>query len=318
MMDLRPRGDFVLLIDASSFIHRAYHAMPKLTRQSDGLQTGALYGLTNSIFKMIRLNWTAIERLPAFCAVIMDHRSKNWRHDIYPDYKAQRNPYETDLLAQLPHIPIISDAFGLKCVSMEGFEADDIIATYARIADEEGLDCVIASSDKDLCQLIGINDDNGTVSILYDSMKDKGREDCAEALIGPHEVFRKMGVMPYQVRDFLSLTGDAVDNVPGAPGIGAKTAARLINEIGDLDTILEAADWEPEKFKTPKECEKIVVAKREILLSRDLVALRDDAPVELMIDDFVVPQVDSFTLRGMLMDYEFMSLIEKVDRPPRR
>lgn len=318
MMDLRPRGDFLLLIDGSSFIHRAFHALPKLTRETDGLQVGSLYGFANSLFKLTRLNWSAIERLPAFAAVIMDHRSKNHRHEIYPEYKAQRAPYDPDLLAQLPHIPVIAEAFGLRCVAVEGVEADDIIATYAKISEQEGISCVIASSDKDLFQLIGVDDDNGTATIAYDGLKDRGRDDCSEALVGPHEVYRKMGVMPYQVRDLLALTGDSVDNVPGAAGIGIKTAARLLNDIGDLDAILDAADWEPEKFKTPKECEKIIASKREILLSRDLVSLREDVPVEFSIDDFVVPQVDSFTLRAMLMDYGFMSLMEKVDRPPKR
>lgn len=320
MMDLRPRGDYLLLIDGSSFIHRNFHALPRLTRQSDGLQVGALYGLANTLFKLLRLNWTAIDSLPAFAAMIMDVRGTNWRHDIFPEYKAQRAPYPEDLLAQLPHIKPISEAFGLKCISQQGYEADDLIATYAKMAAREGVPCVIASTDKDLLQLVEIDHDEQVFVIAYDSLKDRGREDCAEALLGPREVFNKMGVMPNCIADFLALTGDSVDNVPGAAGIGAKTAARLLNEIGDLAAIIDAAEWDEDssRFKTPKEMEKIRESNRNILLSRQLVALDESVPVEYSIDDLVIPQVDSFTLRGMLMDYEFMSLIEKVDRPPRR
>ena len=317
MKDYRPVRDYLLLVDGSSFIHRNYHALPKLTRQVDGLQTGALYGLANSLLKMFRLNWTAIERLPKYGAMVLDVRGPNWRHQIDPDYKAQRKPYEADLLEQLPHIPTIASAFNLSSIGVAGFEADDIIATYVALADEAGLDTVIATSDKDLSQLVGEYDE-GTSCILYDSMKDKGREDCAHALVGDEIVFAKLGVWPHQVADFLALTGDAVDNVPGCPGIGPKKAAALLDQFGTLPALLEAAEWNTEAFKSQKERQKIVDNQRSILMSRQLVALSSDVPVPASIDDLEIIPAESYALRAMLMDYEFSSLVEKVDRPARR
>lgn len=315
MRDYRPKRDYLLLVDASSFIHRGYHALPRLTRQNDGLQTGALYGLANSFLKLFRLNWTAIERLPKYGAVILDVRGPNWRHQIDPDYKAQRKPYEADLLAQLPHIPTIASAFNLPSIGVAGFEADDIIATYVELADAAGIDVVVATSDKDLSQLVG--DYEGVSCILYDAMKDKGREDCAHALVGDEIVYAKMGIWPNQVADFLALTGDAVDNVPGCPGIGPVKAAKLLEQFGTLPALLEAAEWDEAAFKSQKERQAIVDNQRSILMSRQLVALTTDVPVPASIDELEIVPPDSYALRGMLMDYEFMSLVDKVDRPPR-
>lgn len=318
MQDLRPTRDYLLLIDGSSFIHRNFHALPRLTRQSDGLQTGALYGFCNTMLKMLRLNWTAIERLPTYALVVLDHRSKNWRHNLYPEYKQQRKPYDPDLLVQLPYIPIIAEAFNVPAIGVQGWEADDLIATYVDLADKEGIDTIIATSDKDMMQLVGPNDDTGTYVTMYDGMKDKGREDCAEALIGTDLVFKKWGVRPDQVSDLLALAGDSVDNVPGCPGVGPKGAAQMLNEFDTLEEILDAADWSPERFKTPKQLERIRDNIALINLSRQLVQLDASVPVPMSIDDLFLKPADSYVLRGLMMDLEFMSLVDKVDRPPKR
>lgn len=315
MRDNRPKNDYLLLVDGSSFIHRNYHALPKLTRQSDGLQTGALYGFANTMLKLFRLNWTALEKLPKYGAVILDIRGKNWRHDLYPDYKAQRKPYEADLLEQLPHIPTIAAGFNVPAFGAQGWEADDIIASYVAAADEAGLDVVIASSDKDLCQLVGEYD--GVSVIMYDGMKDKGREDCAMALVGEDIVYQKMGVWPNQVGDFLALTGDTVDNVPGVPGIGPKKAAALLAEFDTLSNIIEAAEWDPGRFKSKIECQKIIDHQRDILLSRKLVELSTQAPMAASIAELELKMPDTYQLRALMMDYEFQSLVDKCDRPTR-
>lgn len=314
-MSLRPSGDYLLLVDGSSFIHRNYHALPRLTRQSDGMQTGALYGFCNSMLKMFRLNWTAIDALPRYGAVVLDHRGKNWRHNIFPDYKGNRKGYDADLEVQLPHIPTIAEAFRVPCICIPGYEADDVIATYCAAAEESGLDVVIASSDKDLMQLVA--EDKLGRTIMYDGMKDKGRDDCAGALVGEQQVYAKLGVWPHQVGDFLAITGDSVDNVPGVPGIGQKGAAKLLAKFGDLDRIFAEAAWGPDEFHTAKEHEKILTHMSDIRISRELVRLDYAVPIELSIDDLHLKPAASHTLRGLMMDFEFMSLVDKVDRPAR-
>lgn len=316
MTDLRPRNDYLLLIDASSYIHRAYHALPKLTRQSDGMPTGALYGLCNSIMKMVRLNWTAIDRLPSYVGVIQDFRGKNWRHGLYPEYKSNRTGYDEALEAQLPWITTISKTFGLPSISAQGYEADDIIATYTSMALDENIDVVIATSDKDLCQLIYANYGEASV-IIYDAMRDKGREDNTGALIGYDGVVEKFGVRPDQVGDFLALTGDTVDGVPGVPGIGPKSAARLLTKFDTLDKIISEAEWDAGEFKSAKEHQAIFDHIDQIRLSRKLVDLDYAVPVDVTISDMRLRQVESRLLRSMLMDLEFMSLLERVDRPAR-
>lgn len=315
MQDLRPRGDYLMLIDASSIIHRNYHALPKLQRQ-DGMQTGALYGFANTMLKLLRLNWSAIERLPKYAAIILDVRGPNWRHGIFPDYKAQRKPYEAELLQQLPYIPVIAEAFNVMAIGKAGQEADDLIATYVQRADEAGVDTIIVTSDKDLCQLVGYNDESGTRVTMYDGMKDKGREDCAEALVGEELVLKKWGVRPDQVADLLAIAGDSVDNVPGVKGVGPKGAAELLTEHGSLPAILDAIDWAPDRFR-PKLLEKLREGRRDILMSRQLVQLNSEVEVDVSIDELLMKPADSYVLRALFMDLEWNSLVEKVDRPPR-
>ena len=212
------------LIDASAYIFRAYHALPPLTRKSDGLPVGAVQGYCNMLWKLMR-DFKG-EDGPTHLAAIFDHSEKTFRNDLYDQYKAHRPPPPEDLIPQFALVREATAAFGLPCVELPGYEADDLIATYACKARDMGGKAVIVSSDKDLMQLIG----DGVV--MYDPMKD--------AVLEHEAVMAKFGVGPDKVVDVQALIGDSTDNVPGAPGIGVKTASALIAEYGDLDTLLAA------------------------------------------------------------------------------
>ena len=208
------KGHHLHLVDGSAFIFRAYHALPPLTRKSDGLPIGAVSGFCNMLFKQIEDNKGP--DAPTHVAVVFDHSGKTFRNDLYDLYKANRPPAPEDLVPQFPLTREATRAFNIACLEQENYEADDIIATLARQAREAGGRCTIISSDKDLMQLVG-----GGVEML-DAMKNNRIDrDGVEA---------KFGVGPERVVDVQSLAGDSVDNVPGAPGIGVKTAALLINE----------------------------------------------------------------------------------------
>jgi len=219
------KGDHVFLVDGSGYIFRAYHALPPLNRKSDGLQVNAVLGFCNMLWKLLR-DMKPEER-PTHLAVIFDKSEKTFRNELYKDYKAHRPPAPDDLIPQFPLIREATRAFDIPCLEMLGFEADDLIATYARQACAAGANVTIVSSDKDLMQLV--ND----CIILYDTMKDKK--------IGAAEVFEKFGVTPDKVIEAQALIGDSSDNVPGVPGIGPKTAAQLLSEFGDLETLLARA-----------------------------------------------------------------------------
>ena len=212
------------LVDGSGYIFRAYFSLPKLT-DPQGTPVGAVHGFTAMLWKLIE-ELNAAEA-PTHLAVILDAGAKTFRNDLYPAYKANRPPAPEDLVPQFPLIRDATRAFSLPCIEVLGFEADDLIASYARAATERGWDVTIVSSDKDLMQLVG-----DRVSML-DTMKN--------LKIGPDQVFEKFGVTPDKVVDVQALCGDSVDNVPGAPGIGVKTAALLINEYVDLDSVLARA-----------------------------------------------------------------------------
>ena len=212
------------LVDGSGFIFRAYHALPPLTRKSDGLPVGAVQGFCNMLWKLL-LDMQASPDAPTHLAVVFDHSEKTFRNALYADYKAHRPPAPDDLVPQFALVREATRAFGVSCLETPGYEADDLIAAYACHARDFGGEVVIVSSDKDLMQLVG-----DRVSML-DTMKN--------VRIGAAEVMEKFGVPPDKVIDVQALCGDAVDNVPGAPGIGIKTASALINEFhGDLDTLL--------------------------------------------------------------------------------
>ena len=220
-----PPGSRVYLIDGSGYIFRAFHALPPLTRPSDGLPVGAIHGFCNMLWKLLRE--TKGEKRPTHLAVIFDHSKTSFRNAISADYKAHRPDPPPELVPQFSLIRDAVRAFNVACIEKEGFEADDIIATYTRDAVEAGGEVVIVSSDKDLMQLI----EPGVT--MLDTMKNK--------TIGEAEVLEKFGVPPTKVVDVQALAGDSIDNVPGVPGIGVKTAAELIREHGDLETLLAHA-----------------------------------------------------------------------------
>jgi len=219
------KGDHIYLIDGSSYIFRAYHALPPLTRKSDGLQVNAVLGFCNMLWKLLRD--MKPEEKPTHLAVVFDKSEKTFRTEMYSDYKAHRPDPPDDLRPQFPLIRAAVRAFDLPCLEQGGYEADDLIATYVREACEAGATAMMVASDKDLMQLVR------DCVVMYDSMKDRR--------IGISEVMEKFGVPPEKVVDVQALIGDSVDNVPGVPGIGVKTAAQLIGEYGDLDTLLARA-----------------------------------------------------------------------------
>lgn len=286
------KGDHLHLIDGSAFIFRAYHALPPLTRKSDGLPVGAVAGFCNLIWN--ELSNGAGKAKATHIAVVFDAGSHTFRNELYPDYKANRPELPEDLRPQFPLTREATRAFNIACIEMDGFEADDIIATLARQAAEAGGSCTVISSDKDLMQLIGPGVD------MFDPMKNK--------VIGPAEVLEKFGVRPDRVVDVQSLAGDSVDNVPGAPGIGLKTAALLINEYGDLDTLLARAG----EIKQPKRRESLVENAEKIRLSRALVTLKVDTPVPVGLDALAVRPPDAGALMDFLNRMEFRTLTRRI------
>src|SRR4030081_3156259 len=219
------KWDHFFLVDGSSYIFRAYHALPPLNRKSDGLQVNAVLGFCNMLWKLLRD--MPPDNRPTHFAIIFDKSEITFRNKLYPDYKAHRPPAPDDLIPQFALIREAVRAFDLPCLEQIGYEADDLIATYVREACEAGASATIVSSDKDLMQLV-----SNTV-VMYDTMKDRR--------IGPAEVVEKFGVPPNKVIEVQALIGDPTDNVPGVPGIGVKTAAQLICEYGDLETLLARA-----------------------------------------------------------------------------
>ncbi len=288
---LKP-GDHLYLIDGSGYIFRAYHALPPLTRKSDGLPVGAVQGFCNMLWKLLKE--TNAGHSPTHLAVIFDHSSKSFRNDIYPQYKAQRPEPPADLRPQFGLIRQATRAFNVACVEQENYEADDLIATYARQAIEAGATCRIVSSDKDLMQLIrpGV--------ALYDTMKDRE--------VGAPEVLEKFGVTPDKVIDVQSLAGDSVDNVPGVPGIGVKTAAQLLAEYGDLETLLARA---PE-IKQQKRRENLIEFAEQARISKKLVTLDDHVPVTHDVSSFAVETPKASQLIGFTKALEFTSFTKKV------
>ena len=280
------------LIDASAYIFRAYHALPPLTRKSDGLPVGAVQGYCNMLWKLLK-DMKGTDG-PTHLAAIFDHSEKTFRNDLYDQYKANRSAPPEDLIPQFPLVREATRAFGVHCVELPGYEADDLIATYACQARDAGGEAVIVSSDKDLMQLIGPS------VVMWDPMKDRR--------LAEEAVFEKFGVAPDKMVDLQALIGDSIDNVPGAPGIGPKTAAQLLDEYGDLDTLLARAG----EIKQPKRRETLIEHRERILLSRELVRLTCDAPAPEPIEDFAVRDPDPATLSAFLEQMEFRSLARRV------
>ncbi|WP_341245769.1 DNA polymerase I [Nereida ignava] len=284
-------GCHLHLIDGSAFIFRAYHALPPLTRKSDGLPIGAVSGFCNMLQRYVEGNTGSdVTHL----AVIFDKGSHTFRNDMYDLYKANRDAMPEDLRPQIPLTRKATEAFNIACKEQAGYEADDIIATLARMAREAGGRCTIISSDKDLMQLVG-----GGVE-MFDAMKNN--------LIDSEGVEAKFGVGPERVVDVQALAGDSVDNVPGAPGIGVKTAALLINEYGDLETLLDRAS----EIKQPKRRETLINHREQIELSKRLVTLDDQTPLDYGLDDLEVRDPDPEQLLAFLAEMEFRTLTRRI------
>lgn len=279
----------VYLVDGSGFIFRAFHALPPMTR-ADGTPVNAVYGFTNMLLKL--LNETDADAV----AVIFDAARKTFRSDIYPAYKAHRPPPPEELVPQFPLIREATRAFNVPCVEQNGFEADDLIATYARQAVEQGARVTIVSSDKDLMQLVG----DGVE--MLDPIKNK--------TIGEAEVIEKFGVPPAKVVDVQALCGDATDNVPGVPGIGIKTAAQLIAEYGDVETLLARVS----EIKQPKRRETLEANADMARVSKRLVELCRDVPVEEPLDGFAVREPKPEMLAGFLEKMGFRSILARMQQ----
>jgi DNA polymerase-1 len=278
----------VFLVDGSGFIFRAFHALPPMTRP-DGTPVNAVYGFTQMLMKLIA------DTDADHIAVIFDTSRKSFRNEFYPEYKAHRPPPPDELIPQFALIREAVRAFNLPSVEMEGFEADDLIATYTRQAREAGAKVTIVSSDKDLMQLVH----DGEV-VLFDAMKNKE--------IRAEDVVAKFGVGPDKVVDVQALAGDTSDNVPGVPGIGVKTAAQLIEQYGDVDTLLAHA----EEIKQPKRRQNLIDHAEAARISRRLVLLRQDCEVPEALDSFTVKQPDAETLAAFLKDNGFNSILARV------
>ena len=286
------KGCHLHLIDGSAFIFRAYHALPPLTRKSDGLPVGAVAGFCNMLHRYVEGN-TGPDA-PTHVAVIFDYSGKSFRNDMYDQYKANRPPAPEDLVPQFPLTREATKAFNIACEEVEGYEADDIIATLAVQAREAGGRCTIISSDKDLMQLVG----DGVE--MLDAMKNKR--------IGRDGVMEKFGVGPERVVDVQALAGDSVDNVPGAPGIGIKTAALLINEFGTLEELLDRAQEVPQ----PKRRQTLIENRAQIELSKRLVSLDCNTPLDFTLDDLEVKEPDPVVLLKFLSEMEFRTLTKRI------
>ena len=285
-------GHHLHLIDGSAFIFRAYHALPPLTRKSDGLPVGAVAGFCNMLHRYVEGN-TGPDA-PTHVAVIFDHSGKTFRNDMYDQYKANRSATPEDLIPQFPLTRDATRAFNIACKEVQGFEADDIIATLASHARDAGGACTIISSDKDMMQLIG----DGVV--MLDAMKNK--------IIDRDGVLEKFGVYPERVVDVQALAGDSADNVPGAPGIGIKTASLLINEYGDLESLLDRAG----EIKQPKRRESLLDNRPQIELSKKLVQLECDMDLDFTIDDLEVQDPIPEDLLAFVSKMEFRTLTKRL------
>ncbi|MCI5096273.1 MAG: DNA polymerase I [Rhodobacteraceae bacterium] len=286
------KGCHLHLIDGSAFIFRAYHALPPLTRKYDGLPVGAVAGFCNMLQRYVE-DSTGPDA-PTHVAVIFDHSGKSFRNDLYDLYKANRPPAPEDLRPQFPLTRDATRAFNIACKEIEGFEADDIIATLACRAREAGGRVTIISSDKDLMQLVG----DGVE--MLDAMKNKR--------IGRDGVHEKFGVGPERVVDVQALAGDSVDNVPGAPGIGIKTAALLINEYGSLEELLDRA----EEIKQPKRRQTLIEKRDQIELSKKLVQLDCDMELDFSLEELEVRDPEPETLLTFLAEMEFRTLSKRL------
>jgi DNA polymerase I len=289
------KTDHFYLIDGSGYIFRAYYALPPLSRKSDGLPTGAVSGFCSMLFKLLEdVRSDDSKHKPTHFAVIFDSARKNFRNEIYSEYKANRTEAPDDLAPQFEYIRKSVKAFNLPSIELLNYEADDLIATYAKKITEAGAKVTVISSDKDLMQLVS------NKIRLFDPMKSK--------VIGEKEVLEKFGVKPEQVIDVQSLAGDSSDNVPGVPGIGIKTAAELINKYKTLEKLLNKASEIPQN----KRRETLIANKDKALLSKQLVTLKNDVPLKNDPNEFIIKDIDKDKLYKFLSEMEFNRLLSQV------
>ncbi|MAV56019.1 MAG: DNA polymerase I [Candidatus Pelagibacter sp.] len=293
-MNAIKKTDHFYLVDGSGYIFRAYYALPPLSRKSDGLPTGAVSGFSSMLFKLLEDSRSDdSENKPTHFAVIFDSARKNFRNEIYKDYKANRSDPPDDLAPQFEYIRKAVEAFNVPSIEQLNFEADDLIATYAKQITKLGAKVTIISSDKDLMQLVSKN------IRLFDPMKSK--------VIGEKEVIEKFGVKPSQVIDVQSLAGDSSDNVPGVPGIGIKTASELINKYKNLDNLLDKASEIPQK----KRKQTLIENKKSAIISKKLVTLKDDVPVKNPLGDLIIKSIKKDKLYNFLREMEFNRLLSQ-------
>ncbi len=292
------------LVDGSGYIFRAYFAIQRGARpmtRADGTPTGAVYGFTNMLLKLIEK--ARADKAADYLAVVFDASEQTFRKEIYPDYKAHRPDPPDELVPQFPMVREATRALGLPSIELPDYEADDIIASYACWASANGIAVTVVSSDKDLMQLVGASADGVKIE-MYDPMKDKP--------IGPAEVMEKFGVGPEKVVDVQALAGDSVDNVPGVPGIGVKTAAELINAYGDLETLLAKAG----EIKQPKRREALIANAEKARISKRLVTLKTDIPLPMPIDSMALRKPDPEKLRPFLVANNFRSILTRLGLQP--
>ena len=279
----------LVLIDGSGYIFRAFFGLPPMSRP-DGTPVNAVYGFSTMIFKLMQ-DWPEDDMV-----VVFDAGRRSFRNDLYAEYKANRTDPPPELVPQFSLVRDAGRAFGLPVVQLEGYEADDLIATYAKRGRGQGREVVVISSDKDLMQLVG----DGVA--MFDPMKNKS--------IGREEVIERFGVGPELVRDCLALAGDTSDNVPGVPGIGVKTAAQLLTEYGSLDALLERAG----EIRQPKRRQNLIEHADMARLSRDLVSLCEEVPLPLPLEETGRSDYDAATLLAFLQENGFRSLIGRIEQ----
>ncbi len=294
-MDKIKKTDHFYLIDGSGYIFRAYYALPPLIRKSDGMPVGAVSGFCNMLFKLLEDSKSKDNKdKPTHFAVIFDSARKNFRNEIYEDYKANRSDAPDDLIPQFDYIRKSVTAFNLPSIELINYEADDLIATYSEQILNEGAKVTIVSSDKDLMQLYKKN------VRIYDPMKNK--------FITQEDIDKKFGVTPDKIIDVQALAGDSSDNVPGVPGIGVKTAAELINQYGNLDNLLKKL----KEIKQNKRRETLIENQDKAIISKKLVTLKNDVPVKSKITEFYLKDIDREKLYNFLREMEFNRLLSSV------
>ena len=277
------------LIDGTAYIYRAYHAIRRLSN-SKGLPTNAVFGFTRMLLKLMA------DRAPEYVAMVFDAKGPTFRHKLYKDYKANRPPMPEDLSVQIPYVKDITDGYNIQVVEMEGFEADDLIGTLSRVAEDAGFSVVMVTGDKDFMQLVTEN------ATIWDPMKEK--------TIDADVIRKEFGVEPHQMIDVMGLSGDAADNIPGVPGIGQKTALTLIKTFGSIDDLYDRVDTITKK----KQHENLIRHKVQALLSRDLVSIKTDAPISFVPENFKTRTSDNVKLFRLFKELEFRQLQQTVPK----